>query len=278
MNIGHVKFIRPKNKELAKLIKGYYVHAAADPNFYSKVTFYQNITTTISVYKDSVTSSEGRLRKQHFKRDKGFTSLLVGLVDKYQEVEFYGPLDRVAIVFYPAGINHFLEEPLSNYLQKHFSKFHGFGREFDMVLTQVYAEQDIESKRNLLDEFFLSTYQPFSEEKLLTAIDTLTNSIEAIKVEDLARQLEMSRRTLLRKFKKHLGYSIEEYISVIKFRKALLNFQTKKETKGLSGIALDSQYYDQPDFNHQIKSRSELTPKQLFEQLEIVDDVLFWKL
>lgn len=278
MNIGHVKFIRPKNKALAKLIKGYYVHTAANPNFYSKVTFYQNITTTISVYKDSVTSSKGRLRKQHFKRDKGFTSLLVGLVDKYQEVEFYGPLDRVAIVFHPGGINHFLEEPLSNYLQKHFSEFHGFGREFDMVLTQVYAEQDIESKRNLLDNFFLSTYQLFSEEKLLIAIDTLTNSTKAIKVEDLARQLEMSRRTLLRKFKKHLGYSIEEYISVIKFRKALLNFQTKKETKGLSGIALDSQYYDQSDFNHQIKSRSELTPKQLFEQLEIVDDVLFWKL
>lgn len=277
MEIGHVKFIRPKNQELAKLIKGYYVHSASDSDFFSKVTFYQNITTTISVYKDSITSSEGRLRKQHFKKDKGFTSLLVGHVDKYQEVEFHGPLDRVAIVFYPGGINHFLEEPLSNYLQKHYSEFHGFGIDFELLLSKVYVEEDLEHKRNLLDDFFLSRHQAFPEEKLLIAIEKLVNSTKATKVENLARELEMSRRTLLRKFKKHLGYSIEEYISVIKFRKAFLNFQKKQEAKSLSGIALDSQYYDQADFNHQIKSRSELTPKQLFEQLEIVDDVLFWK-
>ncbi len=71
MEIGHVKFIRPANPTLAKWIKGYYVHAAEDPNFYSKVTFYQNITTTISVYKDSLTSAEGRYRKQRYKRIMG---------------------------------------------------------------------------------------------------------------------------------------------------------------------------------------------------------------
>lgn len=277
MEIGHVKFIRPKHKELLKLIKGYYVHTASEPGFFSKVTFYQNITTTISVYKDSQTSSEGRLRKQHYKKNNGFTSLLVGLVDKYQEVEFHGPLDRIAIVFYSGGINHFLNEPLSEYLKKHYSEFNAFGNDFEKLLSHVYTEPEILGKRDLLDDFFLNRLQVFSEKKILVAIDLILNSAHAIKVENLSETLGMNRRTLLRKFKKHLGYSIEEYMSVIKFRKALLNFQKKQEAKGLSGIALDSHYYDQADFNHQIKSRSELTPTQLFKQLEIVDDVLFWK-
>jgi AraC-like DNA-binding protein len=277
MKIGHVKFIRPKHKEVHKLIKGYYVHSAADPDFYAKVTFYQNITTTISVYKDSQTSSIGRLRKQHYKKDTGFNSLLVGLVDKYQEVEFHGPLDRIAIVFYPGGLNHFLNTPLSELLKKHYSKFNAFGNDFDQLLSRIYSESGILDKRDLLDDFFLNRLQVFQEKKILMAIDLLVNSPSYIKVENLAEILELNRRTLLRKFKKHLGYSIEEYMSVIKFRKALLNFQKKEEVKGLSGIALDSHYYDQADFNHQIKSRSELTPTQLFKQLEIVDDVLFWK-
>lgn len=123
MNIGHVKFVRPNHPKLMPLIKGYYVHSSNDPDFYSKVTFYQNITTTISIYKNSKTSFEGRLRKQYFKKNCGYHSLLVGLVDKYQEVEFYGPLNRLVIVFHPLGINHFIDVSLSKLLKKHYSCF-----------------------------------------------------------------------------------------------------------------------------------------------------------
>lgn len=68
MEVGHIKFIRPRNPQLDKLIKGYYVHTADDPNFFSEITFYQNVTTTISTYRDSETSSEGRLRRQRFNK------------------------------------------------------------------------------------------------------------------------------------------------------------------------------------------------------------------
>ncbi|MFT5617218.1 MAG: AraC-like DNA-binding protein [Arenicella sp.] len=105
----------------------------------------------------------------------------------------------------------------------------------------------------------------------------MTTSVGSGKVADLAAKLDVSRRTLLRKFKKHLGYSIEEYLSVIKFRKALFNFQNSDTDSKLSDIALDSNYYDQADFNHQVKYRSGMPPKELFKQLEIMDNTLFWK-
>ena len=126
MNIGHVKFIKPQHPLLAPLIKGYYVHTAEEFDFYSKVTFYQNITTTISVYKHTQTSAEGRERQQHYSQENAYTALLVGLVDKYQEVHFHGPLNRLAIVFYPLGINHFISVPLSKLLQTHFYYFNHF--------------------------------------------------------------------------------------------------------------------------------------------------------
>jgi AraC-like DNA-binding protein len=277
MEIGHVKFIRPKDPKLSSLIKGYYVHSSSDINFYSKITFYQNITTTISIYKNSKTSSQERLRMQHHNNSNAFTSLLVGLVDKYQEVEFHGPLDRLAIVFYPGGINHFIKTPLSKLLKKHYSNFSYFDNDFETFLPNVYSEPELENKRDLLDSFFLKHYFSFNEPELLESIHILTNANELIRVEELAKTVKLNRRTLLRKFKNHLGYSIEEYIAVIKFRKALLNFQQKKSSKQLFKIALESNYYDQADFNHHLKSRSGLTPKELFDQLNIVDDTLFWK-
>lgn len=278
MDPGYIKFIKPKHPTLIKWIKGYYVHTASEVDFYAKITFYQNITTTISTYRDTVTSSAGRLRQQRFKANQGFTVLLAGLVDKYQEVEFYGPLDRLAIVFYPCGLNQFIRNPLGNYLEKHYSHFDYFKEPFKSFLPKVYKEPFLEAKRDQLDAFFLHHFQLLDAPELMKAVDQLVTSNAPIKVSDLAAQLQISRRTLLRQFKKHLGYSIKEYMSVIKFRKALLKYQSSKGQEKLSNIAFDSLYYDQPDFNHQIKSRSDLTPKELFQQLAIMDDTLFWKL
>lgn len=278
MDIGHIKFIAPEHPKIKKWIKGYYVHSSESPNFHSKVTFYQNITTTISIYKNSKTSSKDRFRKQHFKKDNGFTTLLVGLVDKYQEVEFFGPLDRLAIVFYPGGLNQFMRNPLGEYLNLHYSNFDYFNEGFESFLPKVFRETSLLEKRTLLDNFFLDYFQLLHEPQLLKAIDLLFKTDKPIKVQALAKSLDLSRRTLLRKFKTHLGYSVEEYKKVIKFRKALLHFQQNRKIEKLSHIALDSYYYDQPDFNRHIKTQSELTPGALFQQLEIVDNTLFWKL
>lgn len=278
MDVGHVKFIRPRAPLLAPYIKGYYVHSSADPNFHTELTFYQNITTTISIYRDSVTTSEGRRRYQTYQADKGFSAVLVGLVDKYQEVEFRGPLDRLAIVFYPLGINHFMRSPLSHHLKKHYSIFDYFSEPFQDLLPKVYAESSLETKSDLLDAFFVERFESLAEPKLLSAVEQLLQAENLPKVDELAQGLQISRRSLLRKFKKHLGYSVEEYIAVIRFRRALANFQRQQDKPFLTDIAYDSDYYDQADFNHHLKSRSGLTPKQLFAQLQIVDDTLFWKL
>lgn len=276
MDKGQVKFIRPKHPELQKYIKGYYLHKALRSDFNSFITFYQNITTTISIYKNTHMESDGRRRAHTYKEGTGFTSLLVGKVDKYQEVEIKGLLDRFAVVFYPVGINHFIDVPLSDLVQLHFSRFTHFDDDFEKFLPVVFDTDSLEKKRDLFDEFLLSKFKPFKENRILLAVEQIVSMEESIKVQEISDTLGMSRRTLLRLFQKHLAYSPEEYISVVKFRKALLNFQKNQEDHTLADIAYDSSYYDQADFNHQLKTRSGLTPKTLFSTLEIVDDVLFW--
>ncbi|MBX2816851.1 MAG: helix-turn-helix domain-containing protein [Saprospiraceae bacterium] len=276
--IGHVKFIRPLLPHLRPWIKGYYVHGSEDPDFSGKLTFYQNITTTLSIYLDSVTTSNNRQRSQRHQANKGFHCLLVGLVDRYQEVTFEGPLNRLAIVFQPGGLNHFVQGPLSQLLARHYSYFSEYDHEFTAFLPQLFDEPSLEGKRRLLDHFFEERFLPFGEPLLLDAIRLMTTAEEPLKVHELSSRFNVSRRTLLRKFRKHLGYSVEEYAATIKFRRALLHFQKMNPSINLTEMALESQYYDQADFNHQVKSRSGLTPTALFRELQIIDNTLFWKL
>ncbi|MEN0006562.1 MAG: DUF6597 domain-containing transcriptional factor, partial [Bacteroidota bacterium] len=211
MNFGYVKFIRPQHPTLRQWIKGYYVQQSNQEDFHTSLTFYQNITTTISVYKDSATTSSGRYRQQRFQAGKGFSALLVGLVDKYQQVEFFGPIDRLGIVFYPLGINHFLRQPLGDLLKRHYSFFDCYEDAFTTFLPAVYAADKLEQKRDLLDDFFLHRFQAPDLPLLFKAVELLTTSDEELKVQVLAAKLGVSRRTLLRRFKKYLGYSVEEY-------------------------------------------------------------------
>lgn len=276
MNVGKVKFIRPKNPHLLQYIKGYYVHTADDIDFHTQISFYQNITTTISIYQDTTLSFDGEKCIQTHTPNNGFSAFLVVKVNRHQEVEFRGLLNRISIVFYPLGINHFIKQPLSKLTTTgRYAPFHYFNRVFETLLPLLYSTSDLTKKRDLLDDFLMQQFHDFQEKRLIKAVHQIIYNDATIKVSELSNQLNINRRTLLRLFQKHLIYSIEEYIAVVKFRKALLEFQQQDKPK-LTDIAMQSDYYDQADFNHQFKYRTDMTPSELFSRLEIMDDVLFW--
>lgn len=275
MHAGYVKFIRPKSPQLQQYIKGYYTHQADTPDFHTQIAFYQNVTSTISIYEDTQLSFEGEKVIQTHQKDTGFSTYFVAKANRYQEVEFRGCLNRVAIVFYPLGINHFVHQPISELMTQHYSLFHYFDDHFSTFLPQLYQSTTIENKRDLLDAFLLQHFFDFSEKRLTKAVHLIINE-DFTNVNQLAKAVTVNRRTLLRLFKKYLGYSIEEYIAVVKFRKSLLYFQQMEKPK-LTEIALESDYYDQADFNHQFKYRTDMTPSELFTKLKIMDNVLFWK-
>ncbi len=276
MNVGNVKFIKPKSKHLQQFIKGYYTHTSDDPDFQTQIAFYQNITSCISIYEDTQLSFEGEKVIQTHTEGNGMSAYLVVKVNKCQEVEFRGPLNRLAIVFYPLGLNYFIRCPLSELVTGRYCPFYYFDKAFESLIPRLYATGLMEEKRDMLDDFLNHQFQDFKEKRLIEAVYQIIHQDTNIKVEALAKQLNMSRRTLLRLFKKHLYYSVEEYCSIVKFRKSLLHYQSQDKIK-LTEIALESDYYDQADFNHQFKYRTGMPPKALFSKLEIMDDVLFWK-
>ena len=181
-------------------------------------------------------------------------------------------------MFYPLGLNHFVKKPLGELLKLHYGVFTEYGDTFSLFLSSLFSLKSLEEKREQLDRYFLNRLDTSIDQRLVHGVNILRNASENITTDKLAKMVGASRRTLLRLFKKHLGYTIEDYKSVIKFRRALLHFQSQREGFRLTDIAYQSIYYDQPDFNRQVRARSGLTPSELFRQLDIVDDILFWNL
>jgi len=277
MDIGTVKFIRPKSEFLQQYIKGYYMHRSTDSAFNKTVYFYQNITSTINIYRDTKVSLHDDFWAYHHVPNTGFNARMVVKIKGYQAVKLQGKFDKVATVFYPMGINHFIRCPLSELVHSIYSVFTHFDGIYDATLPRLFEVPTIEQKRDILDDFFMSQFQPFSDQRLLIAAQQLITSETPAKVNELAQSVGVSRRTLLRLFQKHLIYSVEEYQAIVKFRRALIQLQQQGKSH-LTSVAYNSAYYDQADFNHQFKHRSGLTPSELYDQLNIVDNTLFWNL
>lgn len=127
--------------------------------------------------------------------------------DVSREIVQIGSFSKLSVAFKPLGLNHFLQQPLSNIADAYCTEFDEFGKSFDDVIERVFQANDLEIKRDLLDAFFIEKLVGFEEPKLCQAVDALLKSAGTESIQHTADGLGTSRKTLLRLFKKHLLYS-----------------------------------------------------------------------
>ncbi len=267
--------IEPKNETLKKLVKVYYIHKSTVENRVERITYFPNYATTINIYKNSAVKCTAYSRTHTYHSNKKFLKLLVGKFDKSREIIMKGPFDKLTIVFHPLGLNHFLS-PLSKYVEDHFSLFNEFGESFDETLEKVFATNSIELKRDHLDAYLTKKYIGFEAPKLTHAVHKILNDADSYSIAQIATELKISRKTLLRLFKKHLAISPSEYKSIAKLRKAINFYKKNANQPKLSTLAYESLYYDQSDLNHHFKEKTGLTPKDLFNKIQTIEHGLYW--
>lgn len=270
--------IQPKSALLKPLIKLYYVHYSSAEDAVEKITYFPNYVTTINVYENSKISWDALSRTHEREVNDKYLKLLVGKFDQSREIIMKGPFNKLTIVFNPLGLNHFLVKPLSKIVSDHFSFFECFEKEFDDVINRVFSASDLETKRDILDHFLENKLIGFQEERLTIAIRKIFDSEGQIPIQQIANELQISRRTLLRIFKTHVTYTPTEYKSIVKFRNALNIYQKKPTKPSLSALSYRANFYDQSDLNAHFKAKTGMSPKQLFSAIESIKQELHWKI
>lgn len=276
MSYAPLQIIYPQEASLKPLVKLYYRQRVERVDFQETYTYYPNYTVTLNIYRHSRLSFSDFHRTHTWDGDAPILQLFVGKFNFSRSIEMQGPFDKITLVFHPLGFNHFFTQPVGSLIQEHFAFFSAFGPDFLALCNRLFTEKDLSVVGKQLDQFLTSRLVGFSETRLHKSVQRILDADQPLGIGNLANELGIHRKTLLRLFRRHLNYSPEEYQSVVRFRRAMIQFQESNPKPTLSSLAHANQYYDQSEFNRQFKARSGLSPRLLFEHLQTIQPGLFW--
>lgn len=278
-NLNYLITRKPTNELLKKQIAYYYFHASSNEAHSESFYFYPNYLHALTIYKgNEVVIDADKLNSQvRSSTDKDKTTLLYTInANNKIQVDIKGAFYKIGIVFYPLGINHFIDQPLNQWLNKTFQEvaLHEIFNNKIAPLTKTLA---IEDQLEILETALLAIYRPFQQPTLQKTIREIVLSNGAIKVEALEQLSAVSRKTLLRWFKKHTLTTIEDYKKMVMFRNSLNYALQHKELVNLTDISLYAMYYDQSHFIKHFKSITDETPKTLLPKIaQIGSEDLYW--
>ncbi|OJJ13879.1 hypothetical protein BKI52_45205 [marine bacterium AO1-C] len=272
---------KPINPTLAPYISYYYFHSAEDCHLQKRFTYYPGFKNALTIYKHATVKFAPHYSQVVPGSTSNYVFIYSGMQPHPRTADMVAPFDKIGIVFNGLGINHFILSPLDKISPHPIEKsFHHFGNEFTACCRAVYAEDDITTKVALLDHFFTSQLIGFQNYTLLKGIETIHQSTQKLSVSDLAEQLNIHRKTLLRLFQKHLVCSVKDYLDIVQFRKSLDDYFLFTQQKiSLTELALKNDYYDQSQFIHHFQRLAGINPKTFFHSVQQVgQEATFWAL
>ncbi|MEO0572187.1 MAG: helix-turn-helix domain-containing protein [Bacteroidota bacterium] len=256
--------VKPKNGILSDIIDFYYFQQIQNKGTYA-VIYYPNHNTGLNYYYHARVDLRNDGRCLTETKEKGIDCFLTQNTKSARYVTAKGSIRKLGVMFKPLGINHFIQDDLDKLASSSIGTFNYFGDGFLEVCKKVGSYSHFDQKSQILDDFFVSRYFGFEDLEFRNLIKSILVNDEDLFVKNFASSIGVTRKTILRKFRKHLCTTPTDFIAIIKFRRALNQFNLNTK---LSQIAYESKYYDQSDFIRQFKKIAGLTPKAIFENID----------
>jgi len=182
------------------------------------------------------------------------------------------------ILFTPFGINHFIRQPLVDFMRFHSRSvipFHEYANAYHELSLQLASTESVHQKIEHIEQFLLSNYHDFENVLLREAIYLLSDTDNTDSIHKICRQIGASERTLNRLFQKYLCVSPIQLRNVCRFRSSI-DLKLQKELS-FCELALESNYTDHAYLVRVYKKFTGLSPKEIFKQLEnkMPDNYLF---
>lgn len=272
----HYISVKPSSKSLQKYIAYYYFNFSNQEDYKKRYIFYPHFRNAITVYKRSKISFSKTGSTVVPDASKEFEIIYTGIHNQSRIGEINAPFDKIGIVFQPLGINNFLSEPFSDVIKESpINDFNYFGHNFEIALKKVYNTNNVDEKVAALDAFFKDELNPLAETRIIKAVNYLFE--EDLTIQELSEKLQLSRKTVLRLFRKHLNCSPKEFSNLVKFRKAIEIYQ--KGNSNFTELAHANKYYDQSDFIKHFKKATGFNPKKFFSGIShLGTEDTFWTL
>lgn len=253
-------------------MEGYYFLTKQENEPTVEYLTFPNNFSIISVYQDTEIEFSENKAIISGKKNNQFSSDLICHYKKPIHVICNGELNEITFYFKPLGLNSFLEKPLCDFTNDFFSNFIPYD-DYIEAMQSILEERDIETKRDLIEDYWLKKMTVFRHAFLHNVIEDLVNINNDYSVAELADKYKTSRQNLSKHFEMHLCKTPSEFKKIQRFREALKSkIDQKNTTENLTTLSNDLLFYDQSHLIKDFKSLTGLTPKAFFKNITSQED------
>ncbi|MCB9233489.1 MAG: AraC family transcriptional regulator [Bacteroidia bacterium] len=194
--------------------------------------------------------------------DDNANSMFNGQQTRRLHLPQQGKVKFLAVQFYAFGAFPFLSVPVHELTDQLCTPEDLFGSGFNLLRERILAQPD-GGFLPLLEEFLLQRLFRVNQdvEVVKSATELLFQTRGNLRTQELADQVNLSRRSLERKFEAVAGLSPKALARVIRFR-GVKRELIQNRNLNLTSLAHAYQFFDQAHFNHDFRQITGMTPSE----------------
>ena len=173
----------------------------------------------------------------------------------------------LSVTFTHKGVNSLLGVAMFELTNRIIAVESFWKKEGDNLIQQLIQSKKDEERVRILNQFFL--YRLYHEQKvnqkdIQWILDLLEEKAGKITVDEVAHHLDLSYKTLYRKFHENMGLCPKTYLRILRFNRAcrLLN---QNPDINWGELVYHCGYYDQPHFINEFHSIMKESPTQFIK-------------
>ncbi|SDI27209.1 helix-turn-helix domain-containing protein [Chryseobacterium jejuense] len=263
------KTFRPKSSIVSKYVEYYYLDIKNNNVLYEFECF-PHFNNSISLYKSHI-----RLETKEVIYDETAKpcQIFTPVREKVLHVRQSGKVYRIVVVFNPLGIQQFYENlDFSDYI----TDYEFFTQD---ELNEIFSTTETDIHTSLLDSFLEKRFKPFEHSILEKSIHYIFNHYEDFSVEEVSKELGVSRQHLNRLFQAHLGVSVKKFNEIVLFRQTIKEKLFENPDRSFTELAYEFNFNDQSHFNKTYKNLTKNSPKSFFSKGTVLgQEDTFWHL
>lgn len=184
---------------------------------------------------------------------------ITGISDGYKIFKNSSDIGTVLVFFTEIGFTHFTSHPANELFNLSISLDNIFEASKVNEVKEKLAIASTDKQRiKVVEKFLLSQLKDIETDKLIVeAVKLIYQSKGTIRIKELNEKLYISQSPFEKRFRKVVGTTAKKFTSIVRFNSVL---DTMTETKSLTEICYENNFFDQAHFINDFKQFTGDTP------------------
>lgn len=185
---------------------------------------------------------------------------ITGIADSYRIFKNSADIGTILVYFTEIGFTHFSSNPAYELFNLSLSLDTIFEKSKVSEVEEKLAAASTDKQRiKIVEQFLLTQLKDIQTDKLIIeAVQLIYQSKGTIRVKELNEKLFISQSPFEKRFRKVVGTTPKKFASIIRFNSVLTNLN---ETKSLTEICFENNFFDQAHFIKDFKNFTGQTPE-----------------